>query len=110
MKTWFAIAALAAVWIVFRRRRGDASPGLQDGDAVDVPSGTNIGQIGSRIENPQALTDFASALEAQSAPRVVFVEADRGNWIRQIWSDGRVTITDGAGNVLTDTPYRPNTP
>lgn len=107
MKTWFAIAAVAVLWIAYRRRQAAGPSPAQDGSQVDVPTGATIGQIGARIENPQALSDFADAIEASAVPRVIDTFTVGNNYQRLIWSDGRVTVMDGSGNVITDQGYSP---
>lgn len=104
MKPFAVIVALLAV--AWWWKRNSAATPKASSHAVQVPQGATIGQIGSNIENPAALEDFAEALRISSAPRVVSVEAN-DNWQRWVWSDGRVTITDGAGNVLTDNRFSP---
>lgn len=93
MKSWLTIAALVALWMFFRQRKGPASPAVKDG-TVDVPAGAQIGQIGARIENPQALSDFAQALETSSAPRILDVFTI-GNRVYRTWTDGRYQILQG---------------
>lgn len=94
MKVWLSIAALVALWMFFRKRKGDTAAAVQDGTSVDLPAGTSIGQIGARIENPQALTDFARALETSSAPRILDVRTV-GNRVYRTWTDGRYQILEG---------------
>jgi hypothetical protein len=97
------LGLLAVAWWWMRRSAATKA----SSDAVQVPEGATIGQIGSNIENPAALEDFAEALRMSSQPRVVSVESNGRNWQRWVWSDGRVTITDGAGNPLLDNRFIP---
>ena len=99
---WLIIGAVfGGVWYLRSRK-----PAAEKSDGV--PEGTVIGQIGSRIENPEALSEFAQSLSTSSQPRVLSVQARGSNWLRYVWTDGRVTITDGSGNVLSDTPFIPS--
>ena len=79
-----------------------------DEDTTNIPAGTSIGQIGSRIESPEALQDFARALAISNQPIIVSVAREGDNWFRNTWSDGRITITDAAGNVGLDRPFIPS--
>lgn len=99
MKTWiwFLIAAIAGVWWWLRK----SEPAAKSSD-IQVPPGTSIGQIGSNIENPEALTDFAGALRAQAEPRVLQVTGVGGHWYR-FWTDGLYEELDGVGNVIRQT-------
>lgn len=107
MNTWLLIAAAAGAFLLFRRSRskGAASAEVDQAGAVQVPAGANIGRIGATIENPAALQDFAAALEAQSAPRVISTEVLQANRHRLTWSDGRVTIQTSAGVIVSDIPF-----
>lgn len=98
---WWIIAGVSAVWLWWRKR-SEAPKSKAD----TVPSGTSIGQIGARIENPAALQDFARSLALQAEPRVVDT-FQNNNFLRLIWSDGRVTQTDGSGNIISDKPFIP---
>lgn len=97
MKTWGLIAALAAAWFLFRSKKpGAAGSTTKAGtDTVDVPAGTQIGQIGARIENPEALNNFARAIEASAVPRIVSVTTV-GEFVYRTWSDGRYQILKGS--------------
>lgn len=99
---WIIIGALAGLWLWSKRTTAKASGG------VNVPPGANIGRIGASIENPAALQDFARSLALASEPRIVSVAREGDNWFRNTWSDGRITITDAAGNVGLDTPAIPS--
>ncbi len=98
------VAFLAVAW--WWKRNSAATPKASS-DAVQVPQGATIGQIGSNIENPAALEDFAEALRVSAQPRVVSVWNEGDNFQRLVWSDGRVTLADGSGNVFFDKPFTP---
>lgn len=91
------LALLAGAWLLMRRKNGPA----KSADAVEVPAGATIGQIGSNIENPAALEDFAEALRISGQPRVVSITQDGRNFWRW-WSDGRMQIVNAAGNVTLE--------
>jgi hypothetical protein len=92
------VALLAVAW--WWKRNSAATP-KESSDAVQVPQGATIGQIGSNIENPAALEDFAEALRMSSQPRVVNITQDGRNFWRW-WSDGRMQIVNAAGNVTLE--------
>jgi hypothetical protein len=98
------VALLAVAW--WWKRNSSATP-KGSSNAVQVPDGATIGQIGSNIENPAAVEDFAEALRVSAQPRIVNVESRGTNWLRWVWSDGRVTITDGTGNAILDNRFTP---
>lgn len=93
---WLIIAGVAAVWL-WIRKRSDAPKAKGE----TVPAGTQIGQIGSRIENPQALTDFARSLAIQAEPRVLDVFTV-GSRVYRTWTDGRYQILEGSSGSGTD--------
>jgi len=90
------LALLGLAWLWKRSAQPKASS-----DAVQVPQGATIGQIGSNIENPAALEDFAEALRISGQPRVVNITQDGRNFWRW-WSDGRMQIVNAAGNVTLE--------
>jgi len=98
---WIIIGALAGLWLWSRKDKAKKDGG------IEVPAGANIGRIGASIENPAALQDFARSLEMNAEPRVV-ASYNLNNYSRQIWSDGRVVTTDGAGNLISDKPFIPS--
>jgi hypothetical protein len=93
---WLLVAGIAGGWMFWRKKDQAKTK------AADPLAGANIGQIGARIEDPKALTDFARALSMNAAPRVITAGGNGGDWY-QIWTDGRIIYTDGQGNVITDT-------
>ena len=99
---WLLIAGVFG-WVWWSRSKQSTAK-----KTTGLPEGAVIGQIGSRIESPEALKDFARGLALSASPRIVFVRPDGDNYYRNTWSDGRVTITDAAGTVYLDNPFIPS--
>jgi hypothetical protein len=108
VKIWLIIAAIGGAWLLFRRR--DAQAKTADANSVEVPVGTQIGQIGARIESPEALRDFARSLAISAEPRVIEVVQPAGVRNGAIyWSDGRTSLIDSiTGELIRDTPFIPS--
>lgn len=88
---WFIVAGvLGAIWL-YRKRAADLASAKE---GVTIPAGTTIGQVGAKIENPQALTDFAQALRAYAAPQVLLAREIDGGRVNQYWTDGGFSVLD----------------
>ena len=94
---WLLVAGIAGGWMFWRKKDQAKTK------AADPLAGANIGQIGARIEDPEALNNFARAIQASAEPRVVDVlNTAHGDWYRT-WSDGRFQVIDSNGNIILDT-------